>query len=256
MMWLKRSFIFGATACAAVLWLMPAGCGGADSAASKPDLTEADLEVLLADSSAAYDADPAAEMPDATARLPLMWSGNYLTEFNDSNYVHWADAEQLGIEPLGDTRSHLYTSRPLVRIGSCRDYYLEELTHSRPYLVPEAAQLLHDIGARFNAILASNGTARYRIKVTSVLRTPQSVRRLRRANANAIDSSVHQLGTTFDISYARFIPDHPVPAYSSGDLKQALAAVLDSLRREGRCFIKHERSQPCFHISARPLAER
>lgn len=216
-------------------------------------LSEADMSALLADSVSMYDADPKAEMPDATASLPTLWRGNYLKHFNDSNYVHWADAERVGIEPITDTRSHLYTSRPLVRIASCEDYYLENLTHSEPYLVPEAAQLLHDIGSRFNAILAANGSARYRIKVTSVLRTPESIRKLRRANRNAIDSSVHQLGTTFDISYSRFIPDSPQPAYSSEDLKQALASVLDQLRAEGRCYVKHERKQPCFHISARPV---
>lgn len=224
-------------------------CNEADGRLS---LSEADLSALMADSTSEYDADPTAEMPDPTAALPRLWSGNYLKDFNDSNYVHWADAERVGIQPLTDTRSHLYTSRPLVRVTSCEDFYVEDLTHSEPYLVPEAAQLLHDIGSRFNGILAANGGARYRIKVTSVLRTPESIRKLRRANRNAIDSSVHQLGTTFDISYARFIPDAPVPAYSAGDLKQALASVLDELRAEGRCYVKHERKQPCFHISARP----
>ena len=216
-------------------------------------LSEADLSALLADSVSMYDADPKAEMPDPTAALPTLWRGNYLKDFNDSNYVHWADAERIGIQPLTDTRSHLFTSRPLVRITSCEDFYLENLTHSEPYLVPEAAQLLHDIGSRFNAILAANGGARYRIKVTSVLRTPERIRKLRRTNRNAVDSSVHQLGTTFDISHSRFIPDSPQPAYSSEDLKQALASVLDQLRAEGRCYVKHERKQPCFHISARPV---
>lgn len=217
-------------------------------------LTDEDISTLLVDTVSAYDTGGEMSMPDATAKLPVLWHGNYYTDFNDSNYVHWAEAKRIGLEPLSDTRSHLHTTRPLVRVASCPEYYLEPLTYSKPYLVPEAALLLRDIGARFNDVLARNGGARYRLRVTSVLRTPDGIRRLQRVNHNAIDSSVHQLGTTFDISYARFVPDSPTPAYSSGDLKQALAYVLDGLRSEGRCYVKHERVQPCFHITVRTTA--
>lgn len=238
--------------CAAIIigsWLWISACSDGNSSVT---LSEADISALLSDSVSAFDTGGDAEMPTPTATLPRLWSGNYYTDFNDSNYVHWADASRVGIMALTDTRSHLYTTRPLVKVASCPEYYLEPLTYSKPYLVPEAARLLTDIGAEFNAILASNGGSRYRIKVTSVLRTPENIRRLQRVNRNAIDSSVHQLATTFDISYARFVPDAPTPAYSAEDLKQALASVLWKLREQGRCYVKYERRQPCFHISVRP----
>lgn len=194
---------------------------------------------------------PLAEMPEPTVALPLKWHKTYSKEFNDSNYVHWAAAERIGIIPLSDTRSHWQLRRPLVKIVSCADFYVEPLTHSRPYLVPEAALMLHEIGRRFNDTLRVRGGGDYRIKVTSVLRTPESVSRLRRSNRNAVDSSVHQLGTTVDISYARFAADSRRIARSAVDLKAILAEVLDAMRSEGRCYVKYEHKQPCFHITVR-----
>ena len=100
--------------------------------------------------------------------------------------------------------------------------------------------------------LRVRGGGEYRIRVTSVLRTPESVARLRRSNKNAVDSSVHQLGTTIDISYARFAADSDRIPRSASDLKSLLAEVLLAMREEGKCWVKMEYKQPCFHISARP----
>ena len=203
--------------------------------------------------SAGIDCDkPLDEMPEPTQSLPLKFHQPYRTTFNDSNAVHWADAMRIGIEPLSDTRSHWRLRRPLVKIASCEDFYLEPLTYSSPYLVPEAAEMLHEIGRRFHDTLAVRGGGDYSIKVTSVPRTPEPVSRLRRHNANAIDSSVHQLGTTIDISYSQFAAYNDRIPRSAADLKAILAEVLVAMREEGKCWIKHEYKQPCFHITARP----
>lgn len=202
------------------------------------------------DSVSAYD-HPLEEMPDPNTKLSVRRLGRLDEIFNDSNYVHWAEAERIGIEPLSDTRSHLATSRPLVKVTSCPDFFVEELNYSRPYMIPEGSAMLHEIGRRFNDSLAKRSGARYRIKVTSVLRTPESVRRLRRTNRNAVDSSVHQLGTTVDISYSRFVADDSKIAHSAEELKALLAEVLYAMRDEGKCWVKYEIKQPCFHITAR-----
>lgn len=192
------------------------------------------------------------EMPNPTHRIKVNYFGNLRPYFNDSNYIHWAEAERYGIRPLTDTRSHWKIDRPIVKITSCADYYLDTLIFSRPYLVPEAARTLKEIGQRFRDTIAVRGAGGdYRIKVTSVLRTPQTVKRLRRRNRNAIDSSVHQLGTTFDISYASYVASSPVPAYSVDDLKGILSEVLKAMREEGKIWVKYEVGQPCFHITAR-----
>lgn len=202
------------------------------------------------DSVSAYN-HPLEEMPDPNTKLSVRRLGRLDEVFNDSNYVHWAEAERIGIEPLSDTRSHLVTSRPLVKVASCPDFFVEELNYSRPYMIPEGSAMLHEIGRRFNDSLAKRSGARYRVKVTSVLRTPESVRRLRRTNRNAVDSSVHQLGTTVDISYSRFVADDSKIAHSAEELKALLAEVLYAMRDEGKCWVKYEIKQPCFHITAR-----
>ncbi len=191
------------------------------------------------------------KMPEPTQRIKVNYFGNLRPYFNDSNYVHWQEAESYGLQPLSDTRSHWQLNRPIIKVTTCADYFLDTLIFSRPYLVPEAAATLREIGHRFRDTIAARGGGDYRIKVTSVLRTPQTVRRLRRRNRNAIDSSVHQLGTTFDISYASFVASSPAPARSVDDLKGILAEVLKAMREENKIWVKYEVGQPCFHITAR-----
>lgn len=190
------------------------------------------------------------EMPEPVQRIHVNYFGNLRPFFNDSNYVHWSEAEKYGIEPLSDTRSHWQLRRPIVKVTTNPDFYLDTLIFSRPYLVPEAAATLHEIGRRFRDTLDVRGGGDYRIKVTSLLRTPQTVKRLRRRNRNAVDSSVHQLGTTFDISYAAFIANNAEHPRSVDDLKGILAEVLKAMREEGKILVKYEVGQPCFHITA------
>ena len=159
------------------------------------------LTTLLRDSVSAYDS-PLEKMPEPTQSIKVIHHGDYRKIFNDSNYVQWQSAEKYGIRPLSDTRSHWQLTQPLVKVVSCADFYVQPLTYSRPYLVKEGADMLHEIGRRFRDTLQARGGGDYRIKVTSVLRTPESVARLRRNNRNAVDSSTHQFATTIDISYA------------------------------------------------------
>ncbi len=225
-----------------------AGCGGSGDMHS---LAVSDARQLEADSVSLYDR-PLDTMPEPTVAMRVRHIGGTCGKvFNDSNHIHWAEAEKIGIEPITDTRSHWVNRRPLVKIASCEDYYVEPLTHSSPYMIPEGAEMLHEIGRRFRDTLRSRGGGAYRIKVTSVLRTPESVSKLRRRNRNAIDSSVHKFGTTVDISYARFAADNDTLPRSCIDLKGILAEVLLAMRAEGKCWVKHERKQPCFHITVR-----
>lgn len=224
-------------------------CGCSSHEASEHDNDP--LAWLEVDSSAPYN-NPLPEMPEPTEKITIHSVGPLAQVFNDSNYIHWNDAEKIGIMPLSGTHSHFNPGKELVKVTSCEDFYVEPLTHSSPYLVPEAAALLHEVGRRFRDSLQARGGGDYRIKVTSVLRTPAGVRRLRRSNRNAIDSSVHQMGTTVDISYSRFMAYSPTPARSAEDLKNLLGEVLFAMRAEGKCWVKYERKQPCYHITVRP----
>lgn len=88
-----------------LLFLAVFGCGGgADSSVVKVEpVAPEDINLLEEDSVSAYD-HPILEMPDPNTRLATARLGRLDEVFNDSNYVHWAEAERIGIEPLTDTR--------------------------------------------------------------------------------------------------------------------------------------------------------
>jgi len=194
-------------------------------------------------------------MPNGCKKIKIISYGPLSVIFNDSNHVQLNAATELGIHPISDLKSAWNIKHPIVKIESCREYFVDKLTHSYPFLVPEAAQLLRDIGSRFNDTLKARGGGAYRIKVTSVLRTPATIASLRRINRNAVDTSAHQFATTFDISFGNFICDSVTTARSQEDLKNLLAEILYNLRKEKRCYVKYERKQSCFHITARPVAD-
>ncbi len=189
-------------------------------------------------------------MPPGGRKLQVYSVGPFRKCFNDSNHTHLTSAIKLGIKPINDAWSAWNLKQPIVKIKPCREYFVDELTHSYPFLVPKAANLLKEIGQRFNDSLATRGGGDYRIKVTSVLRTPSSVAKLRRRNRNATETSAHQFGTTFDISYIKFICDSVTIPRTQEDLKNLLAEVLFAVRNEHKCHIKYERRQGCFHITA------
>ncbi|MDE6310876.1 MAG: hypothetical protein K2L96_03565 [Muribaculaceae bacterium] len=235
----------------ALLCVLPGACGK-----GVPEIM-ATLPPILEQPENQWDNHLDSAPDGGCARMRFPGLGSIGRMFNDSNYLHLRAARELGIHPVGDLRSAWTEGRGLVRIGSCREYYLAPLSHSYPYLVPEAAQLLQEIGARFADSLEARGGGAYRPKVTSVLRTPHTLGRLRRVNRNASDSSAHQFATTFDISYSKFICDDSTATRRTfEDLKNLLACVVRDLRDEGRCYVKHERRQACFHITVRPQSDK
>lgn len=178
--------------------------------------------------------------------------GRFAEIFNDSNKYQYAYAEKFGIRPIEGIRDAYYTSRPLVKIQTNKFFEVDELTHSMPFLTQEAYDLLRLIGRNFIDSLNSRGADGYKIIVTSVLRTPATVKKLRRINRNATDSSCHKFATTFDISYARFKCADTTRTIDEGCLKAVLAEVLADLHSQKRCMIKYERKSPCFHITVTP----
>ena len=85
--------------------------------------------------------------------------------------------------------------------------------------------------------------------VTSVLRSMDDVAKLQRHNGNATDNSCHLYGTTVDICYNRYNAiERPV---RDDSLKYILSEVLRDKRQEGRCYIKYEVKQGCFHLTVR-----
>lgn len=191
-------------------------------------------------------------MPAGGIKMKINPVGGYLAKvFNDSNHLHMSSATSIGIKPITTFSEAWNAGAEMERLESCKEYYLDELTHSVPYLVPSAHKLLRSIGSAFNDSLQSRGGGNYRIKVTSVTRTPASVARLKRHNVNASENSAHRYGTTFDISYAKFVNDSTSIARTQEDLKNLLAEVLKVKKDMGECYVKYERKQGCFHITVR-----
>lgn len=191
-------------------------------------------------------------MPPGGIKMKINGLGGTLGRvFNDSNKFHIAVAEANGIQPLHTLRQVWQEGGRLERLETCEAYYLDELTHSLPYLVPKAHTLLKDIGMAFRDSLNARGGGWYRIKVTSVLRTPGLVKKLRRRNRNAVDTSAHLYATTFDISYLKFICDTPSIPRTQEDMKNLLGEVVEDMRRRERCYVKYERKQSCYHITVR-----
>lgn len=170
---------------------------------------------------------------------------SYGRDFNDLNNTQLIAARRLGIRPIESREQAESMQKELVRIRDCRYYKIDRLTHSIPYLVPEAADFLLELGRLFQEY---SGTSS-RFIITSILRTRSDVKRLRRSgNVNASENSCHFYATTFDITYNRF--DRRGKTWD-GRLKENLAQALYDLRAAGYCYVKYERKQACFHVTVR-----
>lgn len=184
---------------------------------------------------------------------PIRYIGIYNKDFNDLNDKHLEAAKKIGIKPVSSREEATHATRSMREISTNEYYEVEELTHSIPFLVPEAEKLLEDIGRNFQDSLYNLNASLYKVKVTSVTRTVDDVSRLRKRNINSSANSAHLYGTTFDISWVRYtkIKEKDPLDIKSEQLKMVLASVLRDLQRAGRCYVKHERKQGCFHITAR-----
>ena len=177
---------------------------------------------------------------------------NYPQIFKDLNDVQLV-AAQLNGTPRTLTIEELEGGEfGLQRIETNKLYKVDPLTHSAPYLVPKAKDFLDDLGDAFQDSLYNRGyDRRHRFIVTSVYRTENHIKRLRRSgNVNATTNSCHQFGTTVDITYVRF--DKP-EEYRANDPKllQLLMQTVYDMHKAGRCYVKYERKQSCLHITIR-----
>lgn len=190
----------------------------------------------------------------------------------DVNAIQTAKARQVGI-PRGESVEKLVEAGRLVKLADTSQYWiLRDLTHSIPYVTPATEALLIEIGRRFHAELDSIGIPKYRLDITSVLRTPENQSALRRRNANAArEISAHEFGTTVDIAYRRYAPPAQdsvagVPLIGelrlwgdsvmveaarrrSAELQAILGRILNDLRSEGRVLVRMERRQTVYHIT-------
>lgn len=192
----------------------------------------------------------------------------------DVNAIQIARAQELGIQPQSDVNS-LVTSHALVQLPNDTRYWtLYHLDFSVPFVTPSTATLLAEIGERFQSELDSLQVPRFRLVITSALRTPDNQTLLRRRNSNASKiESAHEFGTTVDIAYRRFAPPlgetatetranatsyiHTVAdsiiahtaGQRAGELQAILGRVLQQMSNEGKVMVMMERRQTVYHIT-------
>ena len=193
--------------------------------------------------------EPRVEKPETAHRIANI---NFKKEFNDLNEKHLSAATTVGVNAQDvDSIEGSEIIDKLVAIESNEAYIVDKLTHSVPYLVPEAADLLEEIGRSFQDSLVMHHLPPYKVIVTSVLRTGKHIKKLSRRNVNASKNSAHCYATTFDITYKRFQPLTDAEEVPQIKLKLVLGEVLRDLKKQKRCYVKHEVKQACFHITTR-----
>jgi hypothetical protein len=191
-----------------------------------------------------------------TKSHPVMGVLSYTKAFPDSNDVQYISALKLGVDVVADREEAENKKNELVFVAASPYYHVDPLRNSIPYLVPKAAVLLNDIGRIFFDSLYVKGIPLHQFIVTSVMRTKNDLERLKTVNHNASENSCHLHGTTFDIGYNRYKtvydPDGPERrAVRDDTLKWVLSEVLRDMREEGRCYVKYEIKQGCFHVTVR-----
>jgi hypothetical protein len=188
----------------------------------------------------------------------------------DRNAEQIAIARRLGVQPANAAQiERLRRQGRLVALQDSTPYWvLREMEHSIPYVTPDAQAMLVQLGRRFHARLDSLGLPRYRMKVTSALRTDESQAALRRTNANASRIvSAHEFGTTIDVSHERFaVPaETPAPAPPGREmevemleevgkeharaLQAELGRAIQDLRKHGALKVMMEDRQPVYHMT-------
>ena len=173
--------------------------------------------------------------------------------FPDQNDVQLEAANKFGVSPVQNREAAEHSKGKLVYVGSNPYFYVDKLNNSIPYLVPRASVLLQDIGRAYFDSLQIKGIPLHKIIVTSILRTKDDVVKLRTGNSNATENSCHLYGTTFDVCYNRYktvqTTSEPRREVRNDSLKWVLSEVLRDMRQNGRCLVKYEVKQGCFHIT-------
>lgn len=217
-------------------------------------------------------ADPA-RVRAAFGRVPVLGAGEVAELRQDRNAEQTATAERMGVRVSSEGEvERLLRQGRLVALGDSTPYWvLREMDHSVPYVTPDARAMLGELGRRFHARLDSLGLPRYRMKVTSALRTDEMQAELRKTNSYAARTlSAHEFGTTVDVSHERFAlpaharaPDAGTPGARGmerdvlerleeehGKVLQAeLGRAIAEMREQGALHVMMENRQPVYHMT-------
>lgn len=241
-------------------FLVGGGCSRKDGGDVRNEPAEDVAEVpgtmqeIEDESPAASAGDDVDAMGESTAREVIYYAPrmSYSKIFADLNDRHLEVAKRTGLKQIPRTREDVGDGLGLVRISDSDCYVVDDLRYSVPYLTKGAARELDNIARAFRDSLRSKNLLDYKLIVSSILRTEEDVAKLRRSgNPNASDNSAHCYGTTFDITYTRYYSEDESEAFMQPyELTKVLGEVLRDERDAGRCIVKYERKEHCFHITS------
>ena len=195
------------------------------------------------------------------------------------NADHLSAARTMGVARPADSAEidRLVEAGRLVPLEDTEFYYLQDFDVSVPYVTPDLAALLDEMGRRMHAVLDDKGLPPFRFNISSVLRTSENQADLRRINPNAARGiSAHEFGTTLDVVYHTYDARPDSSRLSAGsspldslfallrhdtmrgtamlywqELQGILGRVLIEMQEEGLVLVTLEREQPVFHITVR-----
>jgi hypothetical protein len=139
----------------------------------------------------------------------------------------------------------------LVKVEGNEYFVVDTMNFSFPFLTPKARLFVDELGFRFHRKLENTDLQCVKFRLTSILRTTKTIKRLKKKNRNAITKSAHLHGTCFDVSYKSFLGLHSLTAIENLYLKDILAETLFELRAAGKCKVTYEVWQNCFHVVVR-----
>ncbi len=250
----KNRFLLAFFACVVVMAMGKAAFSFVEGRNSNSARVPFDTVSLSLDTSAVLRSDSLCARKWQEPYHRIFSVSSFKNTFPDMNDVQLGAARKYGVSPVADRNEAEHRMKELVYVGADPYFHVDNLKSSVPYLVPRAAVLLHDIGRTFYDSLYIKGIPLHQIIVTSVLRTKKDVQKLRKGNGNATENSCHLYGTTVDICYNRYKtvepPEGPKRRVVRNDsLKWVLSEVLRDFRARGRCFVKYEVKQGCFHLT-------
>ena len=180
--------------------------------------------------------------------VALLWGVRYLTRSTPQDI---ARASRLSLPNVG---AYVLCKTAKTPRNAKRNWYMSAKVHTGMLTAyPAPFPISYRVPPRCCRILARPSTTASTIRAfpstSCILRSMDDVAKLQRHNPNATERSCHLFGTTIDICYNRY---HPVTRPVRDDtLKWVLSEVLRDKHNEGRCYIKYEVKQGCFHMTVR-----
>lgn len=219
--------------------------------------TEIPCDSFLTDSSLVDETEIADEDTFPTLEGEYLETIKATHFLRDCNADHLLFAQNQGLEyPFFSDEEFLYAkdsllkNKKLVKLEDNKYFKVKDMTHSHPYLTPEAVNLLYEIGERFHANLKKRRQREYAFYINSALRTDESQRNLHKRNKNATrKTSSHIYGTTFDISRLEFHRNCDSTDVQYLVIRRILEQTVREIRKEKCCLVMKENKQLCLHIT-------